>query len=197
MIKKKISGQISTEMIIIFGALFIAVVAVTSTLNQQTDQFITSQTELYAKEVADSVSTQLNAVYLAGGGTTKTIELPNTLRDETPYALAFLSEARLVELAWVQKNETKRYTSTLVFGQIGGNVTNINDDIIASSDGETVTIIPTQEYTQCDAFCSGNGYTTGTCRKGVPQCTENGETFENDGNSFCITENAGVCCCAP
>jgi len=52
--------------------------------------------------------------------------------------------------------------------------------------------------TTCNDYCISLGsYIAGTCRKGVPQCTANGETVENGGNSLCQQAEGGTCCCAP
>ncbi len=51
--------------------------------------------------------------------------------------------------------------------------------------------------TTCAEYCQTIGYTTGTCRKGKPQCTANGEIFENGGNHLCTQETGGTCCCLP
>lgn len=50
----------------------------------------------------------------------------------------------------------------------------------------------------CGVFCESLGYSGGTCRGGVPQCTANGETSESQGNRYCSNEAQGAtCCCAP
>lgn len=53
--------------------------------------------------------------------------------------------------------------------------------------------------TTCNAYCiSLTTYIGGTCRKGVSQCNENGETNENGGNPLCIIQSeGGICCCKP
>lgn len=52
--------------------------------------------------------------------------------------------------------------------------------------------------TTCNDYCISLGnYSAGTCRKGVPQCTANGETNEPGGNSLCTQAEGGTCCCAP
>lgn len=51
--------------------------------------------------------------------------------------------------------------------------------------------------TSCNAYCiSLEIYVGGICRKGVSQCTANGEINENGGNPLCIIQSqGGTCCC--
>jgi hypothetical protein len=57
------------------------------------------------------------------------------------------------------------------------------------------TPTPTPAST-CAGYCQSLGtYSTGTCRKGVPQCNANGEINEHGGNSLCTQAEGGTCCC--
>lgn len=51
--------------------------------------------------------------------------------------------------------------------------------------------------TSCSLYCQSLGtYTTGTCRENPAQCTNNTETYESSGDSFCSGgSNADTCCC--
>lgn len=47
----------------------------------------------------------------------------------------------------------------------------------------------------CAVYCTGIGYSTGTCRQNSQQCTVNGETYQPGGNTFCIGGPSGDACC--
>ena len=50
----------------------------------------------------------------------------------------------------------------------------------------------------CDSYCTGIGYTTGTCRQNNIQCTLNGEVHESGGDGQCTGgPSADTCCCDP
>ncbi|MEK6561178.1 MAG: hypothetical protein AABZ07_05540, partial [Nitrospirota bacterium] len=76
-------------------------------------------------------------------------------------------------------------------------------DTCCAFTGPTPTPTPTSGPTPtpastCAGYCQSLGtYSTGTCRKGVPQCNANGETHESGGNSLCQQAEGGTCCCAP
>lgn len=54
---------------------------------------------------------------------------------------------------------------------------------------------PTLGSEDCFVFCQGQGYTTGTCRNGVPECTAKGETNIPQGNRYCQNDALGATCC--
>ncbi len=88
------------------------------------------------------------------------------------------------------------------------NVTVINSAIvtstttISSTSSSTITTSTASSTTSttlqtCDAFCQSNGYTQGTCRQNIQQCTNNGETHLPAGDANCIGgAQEDVCCCA-
>ena len=57
---------------------------------------------------------------------------------------------------------------------------------------------PAAPVTSCSLQCQTLGYSTGTCRQNVSQCTNNGETHESLGDAFCTGgPSADTCCCKP
>jgi hypothetical protein len=64
----------------------------------------------------------------------------------------------------------------------------------------TVTPLPTATpvpYASCSAFCAGNGYSTGTCRRNTNQCVQSGETNLPAGDQYCGSPPNTTCCCLP
>lgn len=59
----------------------------------------------------------------------------------------------------------------------------------------TPTLTPTPAYASCSAFCAAHGYTTGTCRRNISQCTQNGEVNLSAGNQYCTVAPNNTCCC--
>jgi hypothetical protein len=65
---------------------------------------------------------------------------------------------------------------------------------------ETVTFYPPDcGVATCAAYCQGLGsYSTGSCRGTGQLCTNNGEIYESEGDSYCIDgPSADTCCCLP
>ncbi len=66
----------------------------------------------------------------------------------------------------------------------------------ASSTSTSTSTSTTPET--CGAHCTGLGYGGGTCRQNPNQCSNNGETHETGGDTYCTAgPQADTCCCAP
>jgi len=62
--------------------------------------------------------------------------------------------------------------------------------------GASVTPTPTPSPSSCSQYCVNQGYSSGTCRQNSNKCSQNGETHESGGDSFCTGgANADTCCC--
>jgi len=184
-------AQVSTDFMIAIGMGLIFFVILFYAINERNTVFGEKRTELYAKELADRFATELNAVYLSGPGSFKTIQLPDNLPDQTLYAISVYPSEQLIEIVWYT-NEVNRYTAPTV-APIGQNLSNIFQSVNVSYLDELI-FFPDQEFFEVDAFCKGKGYGYGLCRKGAAHC-QSAETFENEGNRLCTREDGGVACC--
>jgi prepilin-type N-terminal cleavage/methylation domain-containing protein len=50
--------------------------------------------------------------------------------------------------------------------------------------------------TTCDEYALQQGYSLGTCRQNIQQCTNNGETYLSEGDIFCTGGPSANTCCA-
>jgi len=63
------------------------------------------------------------------------------------------------------------------------------------SDGD---VCPAPVVSNCGDLCASLDYQTGVCRQSEAQCTKYDETWEEEGDSFCIGGPTGdFCCCVP
>lgn len=106
-------------------------------------------------------------------------------------------------------DETKLITSTVTWNFTPGRNNEVqsttyltNWQMSKGNGGTTATPTPTPSpspgVNTCTAYCVTQGYSGGTCRANVQQCTNNSETNEALGDVFCTGgNNADTCCCAP
>lgn len=123
MLKKKKKSQISVDFMIIIAIAIFVFLVMFALVNRRNNDLQSLQTTLYARQLADKVATEINTVFLAGDGTTKTIEIPETLKDETSYTLKVYPEERIVNIMWTSKGSMRQYSSPVVTGAINGNLT--------------------------------------------------------------------------
>jgi len=82
----------------------------------------------------------------------------------------------------------------------------VNGQIHESGGNQYCTVDPAENVccctpppvvvTTCSDYCANNGYSAGTCRQNVNQCSRNSETSESGGDSYCTGgANADTCCC--
>jgi hypothetical protein len=185
-------AQVSADFIITLAialAVFIFFFLIVTNRNAEFDE---QKTRLFAKQLADKFAAEVNTVYLSGPGTSKTIELPNTLKDQTAYLINFYPQLQIVEIIW-QTKQINRYVAPIMAFS-GENITNINDDVNITFSEDGLSIDISQSANDCNSFCIYYGASYGICRKGTSKCEDNGE-LSLGGNSFCIRELGGVCCC--
>lgn len=134
-------AQVSVDWIIMFAFLLILLLFMFVTVRDRDAEMISTSTKLYAKAVSDKVAGEINAVYLAGDGTSKTVGLPATLKDGTVYTVIIYPEARKVEIRWIYRNQTMHYSSPMLSKNLAGNLTRISNDISISNSKGVITII--------------------------------------------------------
>jgi len=188
--------QVSADFLIALTVALVMFLFLFAIIGDRSRQFDTERTRLHAKELADRVSADINAIYLAGPGTTKTIELPNSLKDESLYVVNIYSEARVVEVIWRIKDVFHYYGAPIV-SCLDDNLTNIIDDITITGGGECISLTPFQTTFDINSFCIELGYSSGMCTQGASECVSMGGVHEPKGGSFCIREVSGVGCCVP
>lgn len=59
----------------------------------------------------------------------------------------------------------------------------------------TISPEPTPVINSCSNYCLSLNYLSGICRQNPNRCTQNNETYEAGGNSYCLTTGSTSCCC--
>jgi hypothetical protein len=133
-------GQVSTEVMILLAVLLVMFLAIIATINHRENILSSSTSHLYAKSVGDNFAALINAVFLAGDGTTANISLPESLKDNSKYDLSVQPAARLVIMTWSSRNETRTYTSPIVTGSVSGNLSGITGTVAILNNGHEIFI---------------------------------------------------------
>ncbi len=126
-------SQASVDLLIIFSMLFAVFLFVFVTINQRDDRINPLKTEYYARAVCDRMAIEINTVFLAGNGATKTVYLVESLKDTTPYSLSVYPNGRFVEVNWNYMNSPKHYSSPIITGNVVGDLTGLNGKIVISN----------------------------------------------------------------
>ncbi len=133
MIKK---AQISVEFLIIIGVALIMFMFLFKIAADKSQQFAVQSSQLYAKQLTDKVAQNVNSIYLAGNGASKTIILPETMMNNLDYSINFYPDYNLVEINY----SNGKYASFLFVPEIQTNLTNINYPITIENNNGVVLI---------------------------------------------------------
>ncbi len=129
-------SQLSTELIITLSALLIMFLIIISIMNKRSDDYFYNKRLMDAKEYSEKISSQINILFLAGPGTKAHVELPQTLRDNTPYSINIYPQHHIVEITWMSKNNIRHYSTQILTSNISGKLSNISNDVnITNTDG--------------------------------------------------------------
>ena len=114
--EKRFKVQISIEFIIILAAMLFVFLVIFQISNNRIDEFYNTERFVAAKEIADSVATGINHVYLSGMGSNSSLYIPEKLVAVVDYNITVYSNSRLVEVKWGERT----YSS--------GIMTSVNDE---------------------------------------------------------------------
>lgn len=191
---RKSKSQVSVDLTIVLSAAMVIFLVVLITVSNRNEDLVFQRTKLYAKSICEKVAIDINTVFFAGDGTQKTVELPDSLKDNSHYLVNIYPTSHFVEVLWFYGNETKNYHCPIIFGNLECTLTNLVDDFNLSSDG---CIEPSQDYNGCEEYCLNRDYDYGICRPhGVDNCRDHGEDpGKGNVHSFCRIGVNSVCCC--
>ena len=133
-------AQISVDLIIVLSILLIIFMSLFATIFQRNTQIASYKKQYYARSLSDKAASEINSVFLAGSGATKTIGLPESMKDNTNYNISIYPNARIVEIRWMHRQETRHYGSPIITSNITGTLTEISDDFIATNNNGVVEI---------------------------------------------------------
>ena len=118
-------SQVTTELIIISGIVFIIFLFILVIVNQKNTQVIEYQKYLKAKDIADKTAFMINNVYISGFGSKDTMFIPSKINPNTDFTLKVFPEKRVLSIDW----ENNHYTAPLITSNING-TTNISNGLL-------------------------------------------------------------------
>lgn len=125
---------------------------------------------------------------------TNNIKTPYT-RTITVSAVGRDGSGNIVSSGGTDDPNTKKVTSTVTW-----NFTTARPETVSLVAYVTnwKTAVPTPTPTTCNTYALSQGYSAGTCRANVQQCTNNGETHLSPGDVYCTGgASADTCCGLP
>lgn len=135
----KAKSQIAADFIITISialVIFLAVFGVADRKNNMLDSF---RAGLYAKQEADRTALEINSVFLAGSGTNKSVFLPATLKDESPYNITVYPSSRIVNIDYYFNGGKRNYQAGIMTSNISS-ISGINGTIRLSNINEAIII---------------------------------------------------------
>lgn len=135
----KTKAQVSIEFMIVISITLILFMFLFNIASDKSQQFAIQSSQLYAKQLTDTVAQEINSIYFAGNGAKKKINLPETLADNSEYSINFFPNYRLMEINYTSLQTNSKYSSFLVTSRIQTTLTNINHPInIENSNGKII-----------------------------------------------------------
>jgi len=138
--KKINKAQVSVDLIIVISMILLIFLVVFVTVYKRNDEVVSSRTKYYAKAVSDKLASEINTIYLAGDGATKTAELPASLKDNTDYSISIYPDARIVNINWSYTDKEMHYGSPIISKDITGTLTDISNDVVLTNNNGVVEI---------------------------------------------------------
>jgi type II secretory pathway pseudopilin PulG len=127
---------------------------------------------------------------IVGGTTVWTGSQPSgSILDLTNYNLATSSGvASIISMDFDNQMDDGELNFEFIFSD-----GSVNKSLLTLS---PVVVTPTPST--CPLYCTGLGYSGGTCRANPTQCVSNLEIYQSGGDTFCTGgASADTCCCAP
>jgi hypothetical protein len=129
-------AQISTDFLIVLSVALIMFMFMLNIAYDKSQQFSIQATQLYARQLTDQIAIEINAVYLAGNGASKSVYLPDTLQDNREYSFRIFPTYKLIEI----NSSEMRYSSFLSTSQISGNLNNLRNQITIKNENGAIVI---------------------------------------------------------
>jgi hypothetical protein len=101
--KRMFKVQMSIEFIIILAVVLFVFLVIFRISNDRIDEFYSTERFVAAKEIADSVATGINHVFLSGMGSNSSLYIPDKLVSVVDYNITVYSNSRLVEVKWGER----------------------------------------------------------------------------------------------
>lgn len=139
-IKQQKIAQVSIEFLIIISVALIMFLFLFNTAYQKSEQYAVHSAKLYARQLIDNLNQQIYSVYLAGDGTSKLIELPDTLRNNLDYSINFYPDYKIVELNTTILTKQIKESSILPTKKIECQLNNINYQISVTNNNGVLII---------------------------------------------------------
>jgi len=100
-------GQISTELVILLTALLIVALIILNIANTHRQELYYSHVNLEARQIAESLSFEINQVILSGEGANSSLYLPDLISGQWNYTLRTIPGNNLLEINWLNHRYTK------------------------------------------------------------------------------------------
>jgi hypothetical protein len=122
--RKNRTGQVSVEFLILISLLMIIFLGVIVLSESYKKTSTSLSTNLYAKSLAQKLSHEINNVFIAGDGSSRSLFLPSTLRDNAPYNISIYPESRIVDIVYTVAGDKKHFSTPILTSAVSGNLTN-------------------------------------------------------------------------
>lgn len=135
----KTKSQITADFIITISIALIIFLAVFAIADKRNNALDSTRERLYAKQEADKVALEINSVFLAGSGTNKSVFLPATLKDGSPYNITVYPSLRMVNIDYYFNGEKRNYQAGILTSN-ASSISGINGTIRLSNVNEAIII---------------------------------------------------------
>lgn len=133
-------SQVSVEFMIVIAIALVMFMFLLDLASRQSQQLGMQSTRIYARQLADNFAQEMDALFIAGNGASKRIDLPDTLQDNTPYSLAVYPEYRVVEINYTSFGTAGRYNTMLTTSQIKTSMTYFAKPVTLQNDNGVMII---------------------------------------------------------
>ncbi len=133
-------SQVSVEFMIVIAIALVMFMFLLDLASKQSQQFEMQSTRIYARQLTDSFAQEINALFVAGNGASKRVELPDTLQDNTQYSLKIYPEYRVVEINYTSFGAAGRYNAMLTTSQIKTSMTYFAKPVTLQNDNGMMII---------------------------------------------------------
>ena len=135
-------AQVATEFLVVLAVFMLIFVGLFLFASEHFQYFFQKRTQLSAQKIADDFAMHLQALLLAGSGTTLTLTYPQHLEDGSPYQLRIVD--RNLQILWGASQRVRYYDVHLAIsafsGNLTGDLTNITSPISLSNYHQEIRI---------------------------------------------------------
>lgn len=133
--------QISTEFIIILSIALIVFLFLFTIANKRSDELYSTSKMLYAKQEADKLATAINTIFLAGNGASKTVNLPETLKDNANYNITVYPTEHIVDITFSSFGNLRHYSAPILTADVTGDLNIMNNDVNLTNSNGIISVI--------------------------------------------------------